>query len=30
VSEKWMKYAQCFAGPPEDPPAKGTRYGADG
>ena len=23
---EWMKYAQCFAGPPEDPPAKGTRY----
>ena len=28
VSEIWMKYAQCFAGPPEDPPAKGTRYTA--
>ena len=25
-AEEWMKYAQCFAGPPEDPPAKGTRY----
>ncbi len=22
----WMKYAQCFAGQPEDPPQKGTRY----
>ena len=22
----WMKYAQCFAGKPEDPPQKGTRY----
>ena len=27
VAKKWMKYAQCFAGPPEDPPAKGTRFG---
>ena len=27
-AEEWMKYAQCFAGPPEDPPAKGTRYKA--
>ena len=25
-AEEWMKYVQCFAGPPEDPPAKGTRY----
>ena len=22
----WMSKAQCFAGPPEDPPAPGTRY----
>ena len=22
----WMKYAQCFAGKPEDPPIKGSRY----
>ena len=22
----WMEYAQCFAGQPEDPPQKGTRY----
>ena len=22
----WMQYAQCFAGQPEDPPQKGTRY----
>jgi uncharacterized protein (TIGR03084 family) len=22
---KWMKIAQCFAGPPEDPPATGSR-----
>ncbi len=22
----WMRYAQCFAGKPEDPPKKGTRY----
>ena len=27
VAKKWMKYAQCFAGPAEDPPAKGTRFG---
>ncbi|MEM9278070.1 MAG: TIGR03084 family metal-binding protein [Pseudomonadota bacterium] len=24
----WMAYAQCFAGPPETPPAPGTRYKA--
>mgnify|MGYP003977109025 FL=1 len=24
-AEKWMAIAQCFAGPPEDPPAAGTR-----
>ncbi|MEM9300464.1 MAG: TIGR03084 family metal-binding protein [Pseudomonadota bacterium] len=23
---RWMTYAQCFAGPPEDPPAPGTRH----
>ena len=23
---RWMAIAQCFAGPPEDPPAPGTRY----
>ena len=23
----WMKIAQCFAGPPEDPPAPGSRLG---
>ena len=28
VAKRWMKYAQCFAGPPEDPPAKGTRFGS--
>ncbi|MFL5255797.1 MAG: TIGR03084 family metal-binding protein [Rhodopila sp.] len=22
----WMRVAQCFAGPPEDPPAPGSRY----
>ena len=22
---KWMEIAQCFAGPPEDPPAPGSR-----
>ena len=25
-AKDWMKFAQCFAGPPMDPPAKGTRY----
>lgn len=25
-AEAWMKIAQCFAGPPEDPPAPGTRF----
>ena len=24
-AQKWMAIAQCFAGPPEDPPAKGHR-----
>lgn len=26
----WMRIAQCFAGPPEDPPAPGTRVTAAG
>ncbi|MEO0328894.1 MAG: TIGR03084 family metal-binding protein [Pseudomonadota bacterium] len=26
VAEKWMAYAQCFAGRPEIPPAPGTRF----
>ena len=26
VAKKWMSIAQCFAGPPEDPPIKGSRY----
>jgi uncharacterized protein (TIGR03084 family) len=25
-AEDWMRIVQCFAGPPEDPPAPGTRY----
>lgn len=25
-AERWMALAQCFAGAPNDPPAKGTRY----
>jgi uncharacterized protein (TIGR03084 family) len=25
VAERWMAMAQCFAGPPEDPPAPGSR-----
>jgi uncharacterized protein (TIGR03084 family) len=25
VAQRWMAIAQCFAGPPEDPPAAGTR-----
>lgn len=25
VSRRWLQMAQCFAGPPEDPPAPGTR-----
>lgn len=25
AAARWMQIAQCFAGPPEDPPAKGTR-----
>ena len=26
VATTWMKYAQCFAGKPEDPPKKGSRF----
>lgn len=26
VAEDWMSMAQCFAGPPEQPPAPGTRF----
>jgi uncharacterized protein (TIGR03084 family) len=26
VARQWMSIAQCFAGPPENPPAPGTRY----
>ena len=26
VAGRWMALAQCFAGPPEDPPAPGTRF----
>lgn len=26
-AQKWMAVAQCFAGPPEDPPAPGSRAG---
>ena len=25
---RWMEMAQCFAGPPEDPPAPGSRFRA--
>jgi uncharacterized protein (TIGR03084 family) len=25
-ARRWMALAQCFAGPPEDPPAPGTRF----
>ena len=28
-AEQWMAIAQCFAGPPEDPPAPGARRKAD-
>lgn len=27
-AQSWMAIAQCFAGPPNDPPAKGTRFKA--
>lgn len=26
VAQRWMNQAQCFAGPPETPPAPGTRH----
>lgn len=26
VASDWMTIVQCFAGPPEDPPARGTRF----
>ena len=26
VATIWMKYAQCFAGRPENPPHKGSRF----
>jgi len=26
IAEQWMKFAQCFAGPPIDPPLAGTRF----
>jgi uncharacterized protein (TIGR03084 family) len=26
VAHQWMAVAQCFAGPPQDPPAPGARY----
>ncbi|MEM9106653.1 MAG: TIGR03084 family metal-binding protein [Pseudomonadota bacterium] len=26
VASQWMEHAQCFAGPPETPPAPGTRH----
>ena len=26
VAEQWWAIAQCFAGPPEQPPATGTRH----
>ena len=26
VARRWMSIAQCFAGPPEDPPTPGTRH----
>ena len=28
VAKRWMAQAQCFAGPPQDPPAPGSRYRA--
>jgi uncharacterized protein (TIGR03084 family) len=28
AAERWMAIAQCFAGPPEDPPAPGARHKA--
>ncbi len=26
TANRWMSIAQCFAGPPEDPPAPGSRH----
>ena len=26
IANEWMSIAQCFAGPPEDPPDKETRF----
>ena len=26
TARHWMSIAQCFAGPPETPPARGTRF----
>ncbi len=26
TAHKWLSFAQCFAGPPEDPPAPGSRF----
>jgi len=26
TATQWMAIAQCFAGPPEDPPAPGSRF----
>jgi hypothetical protein len=26
VAHEWMSLAQCFAGPPVDPPAPGSRF----
>ena len=26
IADRWMSMAQCFAGPPEEPPASGTRF----
>ncbi len=30
VAHQWMVVAQCFAGPPQDPPAAGTRFRKQG
>ena len=29
VAHQWMDIAQCFAGPPQDPPEKGSRHRAE-
>ena len=26
AAQQWLAFAQCFAGPPQDPPAPGTRF----